>query len=92
MFFAMLFATLAGSVWAAILLRIRGPICLQVRIFRGWLVGEWWLLFGDRVYWWGGRDSILLYLVIDRGGRRGWFCIVLYGLTLCLSAICLRDR
>ena len=80
MLFAMLFATLTGSVWAAILLQIRGPICLQVGIFRGRLGGEWWLLFGDRVYWWGGRDSILLYLVIDRGGRVVGLVVFLRGL------------
>ena len=47
---------------------------------------------GDKVCWWGRRDSILLYLVIDRGGERGEFCSIFEGLTLCLSAVCLRVR
>ena len=46
----------------------------------------------DRVWWWGRRDSILLYLVIYRGGRRGWVCNILRGLTLCLCAIGLQGQ
>ena len=50
--------------------RVRGLVGLWVGFFRGWLGGNWPLLFGGRVGR-GGEDRILLYLVIDRGGRRG---------------------
>ena len=41
------------------------------------------------MYWQEKGDSILLYLVSDRGGRRGWFCNVCEGLTLLLVAVCM---
>ena len=71
--------------------QIKGLIGLCLGIFRGWLEGDWLLLFGDRVGR-GGEDRILLYLVIDRGGRRGWFCVVLYVLTLCRIVIAVWMR
>ena len=66
----MLFAILAGFGWAAMLGQVRGLAGLWVGFFRGWLRGHWPLLFGGRVGR-GGEDRILLYLVIERGGRRG---------------------
>ena len=66
--------------------RVRGLVGLWVGFFRGWLGGNWPLLFGGRVGR-GGEDRILLYLVIDRGGRRCLFCVVLCVLTLCRIVI-----
>ena len=80
MFFAMFFATLAGFVCAAILLRVRGPICLQVGIFRDRLGGEWRLLFGDRVCWWGGGTVYSsIWLLIEEAGVVG-FVVFFMGL------------
>ena len=62
--------------------RGRGLVGLWVGFFRGWLGGNWPRLFGGRL---GRRvgDRILLYLVIDRGGRRCEFWVVLCVVTLC---------
>ena len=81
-FFAFLSAVLGGFGWDAMLGRVRGLVGLWVGFFRGWLGGNWPRLFGGRVGRRGG-DRILLYLVIDRGGRRCEFCVVLCVLTLC---------
>ena len=44
------------------------------------------------MYWRGRRDRVLLHIVIYGGGRRGWFCKVLKGLTLFVIVVCLRVR
>ena len=62
--------------------RVRGLVGLWVGLFMGWLGDIWPRLFGGRVGR-GGGDRILLYLVIDRGGRRCEFCVVVCVLPLC---------
>ena len=76
-----------GLVWVGLVavcqLGVRGVVAdswdsLPHRLWGGGRFRGWRRLFpGDSMCWRGRRDSVLLYLVIDRGGRHGYFCVIM---------------